>query len=208
MTLVSERLVDLRQPARATSPRQAALRSREHNCLTKVLSTAVRANSVGSVTPARRSTSPDRPCLRWSGKVWWAREELNLRPLPCQQTAGKRCATHRCPRSPSPVDGEVTKEKPGCWTRRMAFAQVRDGSNIQLLPYSLVVRPEVESRSGGLCRERVFRQGSDDCAVMAYPSPTPFRTQAPTIGSGEPMPRGADDRSGKCRACPASSSTP
>jgi hypothetical protein len=33
---------------------------------------------------------------------------------------------------------ETTKEKPGCWTRRRAFEQVRDGSNIQLLPYSLV----------------------------------------------------------------------
>jgi hypothetical protein len=22
--------------------------------------------------------------FRWSGLVWWAREELNLRPLPCQ----------------------------------------------------------------------------------------------------------------------------
>jgi hypothetical protein len=32
----------------------------------------------------------------------------------------------------------ITKEKPGCWTRRRAFEQVRDGSNIQLLPYSLV----------------------------------------------------------------------
>src|SRR5215207_6709830 len=27
----------------------------------------------------------------------WAREELNLRPLPCQQTAGKRCADGRFP---------------------------------------------------------------------------------------------------------------
>jgi hypothetical protein len=31
-----------------------------------------------------------------------------------------------------------TKEKAGCWTRRRTFAQVRRGSNIQLLPYSLV----------------------------------------------------------------------
>src|SRR5512132_410371 len=36
--------------------------------------------------------------------------------------------------------GEATKENPGCWTRRRAFAQVRHGSNIQLLPYSLVAR--------------------------------------------------------------------
>jgi hypothetical protein len=32
----------------------------------------------------------------------------------------------------------ITKENPGCWTRRRTFAQVRHGSNIQLLPYSLV----------------------------------------------------------------------
>jgi ketosteroid isomerase-like protein len=31
-----------------------------------------------------------------------------------------------------------TKEKPGSWTRRRAFEQVRHGSNIQLLSYSLV----------------------------------------------------------------------
>jgi hypothetical protein len=32
----------------------------------------------------------------------------------------------------------VTKEKPGLWTRRRAFTQVRQGSNIQLLLYPLV----------------------------------------------------------------------
>jgi hypothetical protein len=31
-----------------------------------------------------------------------------------------------------------TKEKAGYWTRRRAFAQVRRGQNIQLLPFSLV----------------------------------------------------------------------
>ena len=30
------------------------------------------------------------------------------------------------------------KEKPGFWTHRRAFEQVRRGSNIHLLPYSLV----------------------------------------------------------------------
>jgi hypothetical protein len=33
---------------------------------------------------------------------------------------------------------ELPKEKPGCWTPRRTFAQVRRDSNIQLLPYSLV----------------------------------------------------------------------
>jgi hypothetical protein len=37
--------------------------------------------------------------------------------------------------------GELTKEKAGCWTRRRTFAQVRRGSNIQLLPFPLVRRP-------------------------------------------------------------------
>jgi hypothetical protein len=32
----------------------------------------------------------------------------------------------------------VTKGKPGCWTCRRAFEQVRHGTNIQLLSYSLV----------------------------------------------------------------------
>jgi hypothetical protein len=34
--------------------------------------------------------------------------------------------------------GTVTKGKPGFWTHRRAFEQVKYGSNIQLLPYSLV----------------------------------------------------------------------
>jgi hypothetical protein len=32
----------------------------------------------------------------------------------------------------------VTKKKPGFWTRQMAFEQVRSGSNIHLLSFSLV----------------------------------------------------------------------
>jgi hypothetical protein len=32
---------------------------------------------------------------------------------------------------------ELSKEKPGLWTGRRAFAQFRQGSNIQLLSYSL-----------------------------------------------------------------------
>ena len=38
--------------------------------------------------------------------VWWAREELNLRPLPCQQYPGNRCARRRSPRSPPTFDPE------------------------------------------------------------------------------------------------------
>ena len=87
---------------------------------------------------SRPSVGPASLQKSCSERVWWAREELNLRPLPCQQTTGNRCARSRSPRSRATVEGEVTKEKAGYWTRRSAFAQVRCGSNIQLLPYSLV----------------------------------------------------------------------
>jgi hypothetical protein len=36
------------------------------------------------------------------------------------------------------VEPRTTKAKPGCWTRRRTFDQVRHGSNIQLLSFSLV----------------------------------------------------------------------
>jgi hypothetical protein len=45
--------------------------------------------------PARRLTSSERPRLRWSGKVLWAREELNLRPLPCQENQCVEKGWHR-----------------------------------------------------------------------------------------------------------------
>jgi uncharacterized protein YjbI with pentapeptide repeats len=37
-----------------------------------------------------------------------------------------------------PSKEALTKEKPGCWTRRRAFVQVRRGPNIQILPFPLV----------------------------------------------------------------------
>jgi hypothetical protein len=42
--------------------------------------------------------------------------------------------------------GNVTKEKAGCWTHQTAFAHVRVGPNIQLLPYPLVSRHNQETR--------------------------------------------------------------
>jgi hypothetical protein len=45
------------------------------------------------------------------------RQQLNLEPLPCRQTAGNRCATRRSPRSRPTVRVEVTKEKAEHWTR-------------------------------------------------------------------------------------------
>jgi hypothetical protein len=40
-------------------------------------------------------------------RLWWAREELNLRPLPCQQTTGNRCADGCFCRSRSTVGAKV-----------------------------------------------------------------------------------------------------
>jgi hypothetical protein len=57
----------------------------------------------------------------------------------------------------------VTKEKPGCWTRRRAFAQVRHHSKIQLLPYPLVPLLMVRGWHG-----RRERRGSH---LAAAPSP-------------------------------------
>src|SRR4029453_18392683 len=44
--------------------------------------------------------------FRWSEPYWWARQGLNLRPLPCQQNGGNRCARSRSRRSPPTVDPE------------------------------------------------------------------------------------------------------
>jgi hypothetical protein len=40
---------------------------------------------------------------------WWARQGLNLRLLPCQQTTGNRCAKRRCRRSALTVEVEVKR---------------------------------------------------------------------------------------------------
>ena len=45
-----------------------------------------------------------KPC---SKRIRWAREELNLRPLPCQQNPGNRCAKRRSCRSRPTVDAQV-----------------------------------------------------------------------------------------------------
>jgi hypothetical protein len=44
------------------------------------------------------------------------------------------------PRTTHALPSATTKEKAGYWTRRRAFAQVRRGQNIQLLPFSLVTQ--------------------------------------------------------------------
>jgi hypothetical protein len=45
-----------------------------------------------------------------------------------------------------------TKKKPGFWTRQMAFEQVRSGSNIHLLSFSLVTSPLTVVRELRRCR--------------------------------------------------------
>ena len=61
----------------------------------------------------------------WSGCMRWAREELNLRPLPCQQNPENRCANHRSCWSRPTVDAEgkrslCVQQNPGnrCARRR------------------------------------------------------------------------------------------
>src|SRR5206468_4071765 len=45
--------------------------------------------------------------MRCSEPISWARQELNLRPLPCQQNTGNRCAGGRFRRSCATVGVEV-----------------------------------------------------------------------------------------------------
>src|SRR4029450_10925644 len=54
--------------------------------------------------------SPQR--MKTAGQaVRWAREELNLRPLPCQQNPRNRCATRRSPRSGPTVEAEGKRSR-------------------------------------------------------------------------------------------------
>jgi hypothetical protein len=54
------------------------------------------------------------------------------------QGAIGRPGTARPTQALSGTAGYLPKKNAGCWTRRRAFAQVRQGSNIQLHPYPLV----------------------------------------------------------------------
>src|ERR687897_326469 len=85
-----------------------------------------------------------------------------------------------------------TKEKPGCWTHRKAFGQVRRGPNIQLLSFSLVsVGGRRDGKPGGLapqhilavhrCLHRTFEQAvtwrlvARNVAKDVTPPPRPHR---------------------------------
>src|SRR5215218_3298065 len=66
-------------------------------------------------------------------------QEPDVMVVTCPDASNGIGAAHlACPGVPAATVPCVTKENPGCWTHRRAFAQVRHGSNIQLLPYSLV----------------------------------------------------------------------
>jgi hypothetical protein len=146
----------------------------------------------------------------------------HLQPGP-RCTAGDRCEpldSDGVWTKPGPGDPPVgcsvvrgdTKEKPGSWTRWRAFAYVRGGSNIQLLPYSLV-RDE-DSYPAHRCRPRPTshntrrgqghswpaalsrraaraaeqgktgrRHGNGFCACWAS-SPRPHRATGPVSGLG------------------------
>ena len=63
--------------------------------------------------PGMQRARPARHRQRFDLREWWwARQGLNLWPLPCQQTAGNRCAQARFRRSRPTVDPEV-KCSPG-----------------------------------------------------------------------------------------------
>jgi hypothetical protein len=63
----------------------------------------------------RSRPSADEKALQrpWSARVWWAREELNLRPLPCPQNPGNRSGLlpHRRNRPHHASDEEPPKPR-------------------------------------------------------------------------------------------------
>jgi putative peptide maturation dehydrogenase len=63
----------------------------------------------------------------------------------------------------------TTKEKPGFWTRRRAFEQVRHGSNIQLLSFSLVTDSRLPLLAGYRTNEeRIASTEWNKIALLAY----------------------------------------
>jgi hypothetical protein len=112
----------VRGPGRARSPRSPSALARPSRCrgidvrrgddsIGRKENTSVNQGSalllLGPPRPPILATigrsSPAKALLR---AVWWAREELNLRPLPCQQNPGNRCARRRSRRSAPTVDAE------------------------------------------------------------------------------------------------------
>jgi hypothetical protein len=78
----------------------------------------------------------------------------------------RRCIPRRLRKLGELRDGpvsinELPKEKSGYWTRRSAFVQVKQGPNIQLLPYPLVTATLwLTARRGGLIDSGYLRRGA------------------------------------------------
>ena len=142
--------------------------------------------------------SPDRELLEqqicWSG---WAREELNLRPLPCQLTRAYRCANRRFPRSRSTVDGKV---KCCLVERRYACAERGRGCqkppghlhSTRSLPMSLGSLPALTCTDSYCAQPTPYQEPSG-------PSGRRTRLSRARLGKATGVPRGADDPQGPNR---------
>jgi hypothetical protein len=113
--------------------------AREHNWLTSKSALDCCTGPFDRVcVPANRSTRPDRPRLRWSARVWWAREELNLRPLPCQ--IQRAIAALYGGRSKIVEDGWKAPGEARC--QRLSPQMIRhDSPTIVLIPTAVVCCP-------------------------------------------------------------------
>jgi hypothetical protein len=115
---------------------------------------------------------------------WWARQGLNLRLLPCQQTGGKRCADRRFPRSPPTVDAEVMRSLGDSFFRRsvpMVSATASVARSMQVRGWGLgprLGRGPVRGRAGMQRRgsRRPARCLGDNC---------PYSAQTAPVGSGQ-----------------------
>src|SRR5215216_2291859 len=91
----------------------------------------------------------------------WAREELNLRPLPCQLTRAYRCPTRRFPRSRSTVDGKVK-----CCLVEGPFARAERGRGRQ--------KPPGQLHSARSLLTTLGPPPTFTCADNYYALPTPY----------------------------------
>jgi hypothetical protein len=89
--------------------------------------------------PRRNADIPDRQEVSRSQAVQGLGAHRAIILHIMVSACGKRSsATKDGPPWSTAASHAFTKEKPGCWTRRRVFEQVRRGSNIQLLSFSLV----------------------------------------------------------------------
>jgi hypothetical protein len=98
--------------------------------------------------------------MSWSGSIWWAREELSLRPLPRQQ-----------------IQGTAARTAPFCRSCSTVSTEVRAGRRTQRSFVLPVGRAVIERRSTGLGHgerilDRVFKggRGSANLPEVDYPT--------------------------------------